>query len=135
MADTNSDSNTDSIDFSIDASGILDNPDISSGAEPTDGLLYHPQRLYVPEDEAVQSELFACFHKDPLAGYFGKKRILKLIQRHYYWVHIEKYINHKVSIWAGASLQIQDDTNPMAHYSRYQSQKALGRKSPWTPLL
>ena len=65
-----------------------------------DGLLYHLQRLYVPDDEAVRSELFACFHEDPLAGHFGEKRTLELIQRHYHWVHIEKYINHKVSICA-----------------------------------
>ena len=44
-----------------------------------DGLLYHFQRLYVPDDEAVRSELFACFHEDPLAGHFGKKRTLELI--------------------------------------------------------
>jgi hypothetical protein len=49
-----------------------------------DGLLYHLQRLYVPDDEAVQSKLFACFHENPLAGHFGKKRTLKLIQRHYH---------------------------------------------------
>ena len=63
-----------------------------------DGLLYHLQRLYVLDNKAVRSELFACFHEDPLAGHFGKKRTLKLIQCHYHLVHIEKYINHKVSI-------------------------------------
>jgi hypothetical protein len=65
-----------------------------------DGLLYHLQRLYVSDDEAIWSKLFACFHEDPLVGYFGEKRILELIQCHYHWVHIEKYINHKVSICA-----------------------------------
>jgi hypothetical protein len=44
-----------------------------------DGLLYHLQRLYVPDDKAVRSELFACFHEDPLAGHFGEKRTLELI--------------------------------------------------------
>ena len=44
-----------------------------------DGLLYHLHRLYVPDNEAARSELFACFYKDPLAGHFGKKRTLKLI--------------------------------------------------------
>jgi hypothetical protein len=44
-----------------------------------DGLLYHLQRLYIPNDEAVQSELFACFHEDPLAGHFSEKRTLELI--------------------------------------------------------
>ena len=63
-------------------------------------MLYHLQRLYVPDDEAVWSKLFACFHEDPLVGHFGEKRTLELIQRHYHWVHIEKYINHKVSICA-----------------------------------
>jgi hypothetical protein len=44
-------------------------------------LLYHLQRLYIPDDEAVRSELFTCFHEDPLAGHFGKKMTLELIQR------------------------------------------------------
>ena len=65
-----------------------------------DGLLYYLQRLYVPDDEAVWDELIACFHEDPLAGHFGEKRTLELIQRHYHWVRIEEYINHKVSICA-----------------------------------
>ena len=49
-----------------------------------DGLLYHLHRLYVPNNEAVWSELFACFYKDSLAGHFGEKRTLKLVQRHYH---------------------------------------------------
>ena len=44
-----------------------------------DGLLYHLQRLYVPDDKAVQSELFVYFHEVPLAGHFGEKRTLELI--------------------------------------------------------
>ena len=42
-------------------------------------LLYYFQRLYVSDNEVVRGELFTYFHKDPLAGYFGKKRMLKLI--------------------------------------------------------
>jgi len=49
-----------------------------------DGLLYHIHRLYVPDNEAVRSELFACFHEDSLAGHFGEKRTLELVQRHYH---------------------------------------------------
>jgi hypothetical protein len=37
------------------------------------GLLYHLQRLYVLDNKAVWSELFTCFHEDPLAGHFGEK--------------------------------------------------------------
>jgi hypothetical protein len=61
-------------------------------------LLYHLQRLYVPDDEMVRSELFTCFYEDPLAGHFSEKRTLELIQCHYHWVWIEEYINRKVSI-------------------------------------
>ena len=63
-----------------------------------DELLYYLQRLYVPDNKAVRSELFICFYKDPLIGYFSEKKMLELIQCYYHWVHIEKYINHKVSI-------------------------------------
>ena len=37
-----------------------------------DKLLYYLQRLYVPDNEAVRSKLFACFHEDPLAGCKGE---------------------------------------------------------------
>jgi hypothetical protein len=49
-----------------------------------DGLLYYLHRLYVPDDDAIWSELFAYFHKGPLAGHFGEKGTLELIQRHYH---------------------------------------------------
>jgi hypothetical protein len=65
-----------------------------------DGLLYHLHRLYVPDNKALRDELFACFHEDPLAGHFGEKRTLELIQRHYHWPHIEDYISRRVGTCA-----------------------------------
>ncbi len=61
-----------------------------------DGLLYHLHQLYVLDNEALRSELFTCFHEDPLAGHFGKKWTLELIQRHYHWPQINDYISRRV---------------------------------------
>lgn len=61
-----------------------------------DGLLYYLHRLYVPDNEAVRSELFSCFHEDPLAGHFGEKRTLDLIQRHYHWSQMDDDISSRV---------------------------------------
>jgi len=65
-----------------------------------DGLLYYLHCLYVLDNEAVWSELFACFYKDSLAGHFGEKRTLELVQRHYYWLNIDSYISYRVSTCA-----------------------------------
>jgi len=47
-------------------------------------MLYYIHRLYVLDNEAVRSELFVYFHKDPLARHFREKKTLELMQRHYH---------------------------------------------------
>src|SRR5436190_12347920 len=42
-------------------------------------MLYYTTCLYIPPNEALRSELFACFHDNMLAGHFSEKRTLKLI--------------------------------------------------------
>jgi len=36
-----------------------------------DGLLYYKNRLYIPEDEALQTEIAQGFHDLLVAGHFG----------------------------------------------------------------
>jgi hypothetical protein len=52
--------------------------------DPTD-LLRYQGRAYVPPDNAVRSEIMKICHDDPLAGHFGQKKTLALVQRKYYW--------------------------------------------------
>ena len=48
-----------------------------------EGIYFFNERIYVPSDLRLQV-LEQC-HDSPLAGHFGQKRTLELIQRDYYW--------------------------------------------------
>jgi transposase InsO family protein len=94
-----------------------------------DGLLYHLHRLYVPDNEAVRSELFACFHEDSLAGHFGERRTLELVQRHYHWPNIEDYISRKVSTCAKCQF-----ANARRHRPYGELQPLPAPEGPWQEL-
>ena len=51
--------------------------------EDIDGVLYHQGLSYVPE--IIWTELISRHHNNPLAGYFGIKKICKLVAQKYYW--------------------------------------------------
>jgi hypothetical protein len=54
------------------------------------GALRFRGAIYVPPDQAVRMEIFKICHDDPLAGHFGHKKTLELIQRKYYWPGLDQ---------------------------------------------
>ena len=52
--------------------------------------------IYVPPDQAVRAEILRICHDDLLAGHFGFKKTLELIQRKYYWPKMNKDIKEYV---------------------------------------
>lgn len=60
------------------------------------GLLCHHEKVYVPNDQAVQQELLRRYHDDPLAGHFAATRTQELLQRRYFWprlaTDVEDYV-------------------------------------------
>jgi hypothetical protein len=94
-----------------------------------DGLLYHLQRLYVPDNEALRSELFACFHEDQLAGHFGERRTLELIQWHYHWPNIESFISRRVGVCTRCQF-----ANARRHCSYGELQPLPAPEGPWQEL-
>ena len=48
-------------------------------------ILYYNNRLYVPEEESLQSELLRIYHDDIITEHFGIKKIIKLLMRKYFW--------------------------------------------------
>lgn len=50
-----------------------------------DGLLYHHSRICVPDQVALRQEILRSCHDSPLAGHFGQKRTLQLVDRHFWW--------------------------------------------------
>ncbi len=61
------------------------------------GLVRHRGRAYVPLDGSVRAEIMKICHDDPLAGHFGQRKTLTLIQRKYWWPKMAKDIQEYVS--------------------------------------
>ena len=95
----------------------------------SDGLLYYLHRLYVPDNEAVRNELFACFHEDPLAGHFGEKRTLELVQRHYHWPNMDSDVSSRVSTCARCQF-----ANTRRHRPYGELQPLPAPEGPWQEL-
>ena len=51
----------------------------------------------MPAEPALRSEILKQNHDDPLAGHFGRNRILELIRRKYYWPHISQEVKDYVA--------------------------------------
>ena len=61
-----------------------------------DGLWYFQDRLYVPSDEALRTQLLRMHHDSFLAGHFGRDKTLALISRKYFWNSIERDVKDYV---------------------------------------
>jgi len=54
--------------------------------------LYYRNRLYVPDDDEVKSELLRLHHDRPSAGHPGRSKTHRLITRHYFWPGITNFV-------------------------------------------
>jgi len=57
-----------------------------------DGLLYYKRRLYIPEDEALQTERAQGCHDSIVAGQFGQEKTIEKVTRDLYWKGQAKWI-------------------------------------------
>jgi len=49
-----------------------------------DGLLYYKNRLYIPENEALQTEIARGCHDLLVAGHFGQEKTVEIVRRDFY---------------------------------------------------
>ena len=49
-----------------------------------DGLLYYKNRLSIPENEALQSEIAQGGHDSLIAGHFAQEKTIEIVQRDFY---------------------------------------------------
>jgi len=57
-----------------------------------DGLLYYKNRLYIPEDEALQTERAPGCHNALVAGHFGQEKTIEIGTRDFYWKRLADWI-------------------------------------------
>ena len=50
-----------------------------------DGLLYYKNRLYIPENQALQTEIAQGCHDSLVAGHFGQEKTIEIVTRDVYW--------------------------------------------------
>ena len=58
--------------------------------------LYYQDRLYIPNDEDLQTLIAKCCHDSKIAGHFGQEKSLDIITRDFYWKRITDWVNDYV---------------------------------------
>ena len=48
------------------------------------GLLLYGEKVYVPRDDKLRSQIITLYHDSPVVGHPGKWKILELISRNYW---------------------------------------------------
>ena len=57
-----------------------------------DSLLWYQGKIWIPNDERIQTALITKHHKPPQAGHGGTAKTTELISRRYYWSKIREDI-------------------------------------------
>ena len=60
------------------------------------GLLYYKNRLYIPENEALQAEIAQGCYDSRVAGHFGQEKIMEIVTRDVYWEGLADWIRDYV---------------------------------------
>ena len=61
-----------------------------------DGLLYYKNRLFIPENEALQTEIAHGCHDPVVAGHFGQEKTIEIVTRDFYWKRLADWIRDYV---------------------------------------
>ena len=61
-----------------------------------DGLLYYKNRLYIPDDEALQTEIAQRCHDSLVAGHFRQEKKIERVARDFYWKGLADWIRDYV---------------------------------------
>jgi len=62
----------------------------------SEGLLYYKDRLFIPNNEDLQTLIAKSCHDSKIAGYFGQEGTLEIITREFYWKRITNWVNDYV---------------------------------------
>jgi len=60
------------------------------------GLLYYKNRLYIPEDESLQTEIAQGCHDTVVAGHFGQEKTIEIVTRDFYRKGLAEWIRDYV---------------------------------------
>jgi len=61
-----------------------------------EGLLYYKDRLFIPDNEDLQTFIAKSCHDFKIARHFGQEKPLEIITRDFYWKRITNWVNEYV---------------------------------------
>jgi len=61
-----------------------------------DRLLYYKNLLYIPENEALQTDIAQGCHDTLVAGHFGQEKTIEIVTRDFYWKKLADWIRDYV---------------------------------------
>jgi len=62
----------------------------------SEGLLYDKDRVFIPDNEDLQTLMAKGCHNCRIAGHFGQEKTLEIITQDFYWKRITVWVNHYV---------------------------------------
>ena len=69
------------------------NEQLPKNWELEDGLIYYKNRLFIPSNEELLTEIAKGCHDSKVAGHFGQEKTLELVTRNFYWEKLTDWIN------------------------------------------
>ena len=61
-----------------------------------DELIYYKNRLYIPNNEELQTQIAKGCHDSQIAGHFGQEKTIEIVCRDFYWKGLTAWINDYV---------------------------------------
>jgi len=62
----------------------------------SEGLLYYKDRLFILDNEDLQTLMAKSCHNSKIAGHFGQEKTLEIITRDFHWKRITDWVNDYV---------------------------------------
>ena len=64
--------------------------------ELEDGLIYYKNRLFIPLNEDLLTEIAKGCHDSKVAGHFEQEKTIELVARNFYWEKLAEWISDDV---------------------------------------
>jgi len=58
-----------------------------------DGMLYFKNRLYIPNNDELKTEIAKGCHDSQVAGHFGMEKTIEIVTRDFYWDKLTQWMN------------------------------------------
>jgi len=57
-----------------------------------DGIIYKEEKVYVPKDDKLRTEIIRLYHNMPVGGHGGQWKTVELVTRNFWWPGVTKEV-------------------------------------------